>query len=845
MTIETAHLSGHNGLSAVEAAARLARDGPNLIVPEARSRRWRRVLGPLSDPMVALLLIAAPTYLLIGETADAIVAFVALVPIAAVGWLLEARAERTLARLRRLTAPTATVVRDGAAIDIPAQDIVVGDRVGLKEGDIVPADAMVLDATQLLLDESSLTGESLPVDKTGADGDRAVWAGTTVVSGRAVIEVTRTGAATRYGGIGALVADARQPSTPLQHALVRLVRALAVVAAVFCTAVVIAELLHGDGWGDAVIAGVSLAIAAIPEEFSMVYALYLALGAWRLTQHRALVRRLPSVETLGSTTVICVDKTGTLTIGKVAVGDTWARQSPSTSPASGVRMLLEYAVLACEPEPFDPLDVAIVHHAAANGIDTAALHGGELVGDWPFDTTDKYVTHVWRHDRCRCRVAAKGAIEGLLLHSHSSPDDRRSAMEVNASFAARGMRVIAVAGGEAPRRAPDRRRDEEHLRFLGLIAFDDPVRDGVADALAQCRHAGIRVIMLTGDHPETAHAIAEGIALPHERAGVDVIASGDELDRADPDRVEQLVSSANVFARVLPEHKHQLVQALRRRGEVVAMTGDGINDAPALREADIGVAMGERGTDVAREASSLVLLDDNFATIVAAVRDGRRIFDNLTHAFAYLIAFHPPLLLAALVVPLLDRPLMLLPVHLVALEILLHPVVSLVFQADPPAPDVMQRPPRPVAGALRLRALWRPYLVGGVLAAAIILEYLLALRVGWPAPEARALAFTTLLAAQPFLILGMRSPERSLWAGGRPWTRTLTGVTALVAVVTVAVVEFAPLARVLELAPFPPEAWLVVVATAALATTWSEPLKRSTPPPVRGHEPSANARWDD
>ncbi|HEX6237901.1 MAG TPA: HAD-IC family P-type ATPase, partial [Acidimicrobiales bacterium] len=361
--------------------------------------------------------------------------------------------------------------------------------------------------------------------------------------------------------------------------------------------------------------------------------------------------------------------------------------------------------------------------------------------------------------------------------------------------------------------------------LVGLVAFNDPIREGVAEALAECRTAGIRVVMVTGDHPATAHAVAEGLDLPHDVGGRDVIATGADLDEADSDRVQQLAATANIFARTRPEQKHQLVQALRARGEVVAMTGDGINDAPALREADIGVAMGRRGTEVARAAATLVLVDDNFATIVRAVRDGRRIFDNLTRAFAYLIAFHPPLLLGALVVPLLDRPLLLLPVHLVMLELLLHPVVSLVFQAEPADADVMDRPPRPVGDALRLRAMWRAYAVGGVLALGVVVAYLVALGVGWPVEEARGLGFVTLLVSQPLLLLGMRSPDRPLWRSGRPWTRTLGVVLPVLGLVAVAAVAFPPLAGLLKVAPFPPVGWLVAGAVAVATTVWSEPLK--------------------
>jgi P-type Ca2+ transporter type 2C len=814
------------GLSAAEAAERLAHDGPNVLVAEAKGRRLRRVVGPLADPMVILLLLAAPTYLLIGETTDAVVAFVALGPIAAVGWLLEARAERTLDELRRLTAPTAEVVRDGSDQRVRVDTLVVGDLIRVREGDVVPADATVVELTQLLVDESALTGESLPAGKEAgaASDDSSIWAGTTVLSGRALAVVTATGAGTRYGGIGTLVAATRPPRTPLQRALARLVRSLAVVAGVFCAAVVAAEVLHGGGWDDAVIAGVSLAIAAIPEEFSMIYTLYLALGAWRLSQDDVLVRSLPSVETLGSTTVICTDKTGTLTQGRLTVAEVWTAGSRPEAE------LLEAAVLACEPDPFDALDVAIVDHAREKGIDVGALHRGALARDWPFDPAGKYLTHVWTPmtGESSWRVAAKGAVEAMLGHvSAEEPETADAILQANDRFTGAGMRVVAVASGDAPSVAARREDDEAGLRLLGLVAFSDPIREGVGSALRECAGAGIRVVMVTGDHPATASAVAETLELGDGHDGTLRIATGDEVDQADDAILDELVASADVFARIRPEQKHRLVAALRRRGEVVAMTGDGINDAPALREADIGIAMGQRGTEVAREAAALVLLDDDFTTIVAAVRDGRRIFDNLTRAFAYLIAFHPPLLLAALIVPLLGRPLLLLPVHLVALELLLHPVVSLVFQADPPDADAMRRPPRPVADALRLRALTRPYAVGLVLALVLVGVYLRAEAV-WPEDQARALAFTALLASQPVLLLSMRSPDRPMWASGRPWTRTLTVIIGMLALAAPAVIYVAPLAGVLHLAPFPPEWWAVVLAVAA-TTAWTEPWKRVGP----------------
>jgi Ca2+-transporting ATPase len=818
-----------NGLSAADAAVRLVADGPNQLAPASGRGLAKRWLGPLADPMVALLIVAAPTYVLIGETTDAIVAFVALVPVAAIGWLLEGRAERTLERLRDLAAPNAEVWRDGVRVLVPAVDLVVGDVLSIREGDLVPADGRVVDATQLSVDESALTGESLTITKSAGRNHDSVFAGTTVVAGRAIVQVTATGPRTRYGHIGALLGSTHRPPTPLQRALGRLVGVLTVAALVFCIAVMGAELLRGSGWGAAIIAGVSLAIAAIPEEFSIVYTLYLALGAWRLAKIQALVRNLPGVETLGSTTVICTDKTGTLTEGRLDVG---ALAGPAgrlavdpVEPGDLERLLLETAVLASEPDPFDPLDRAIVAHATSRGVDVDRLHAGRLVADWAFDPVDKYVTHIWLMSDGTHRVAAKGSLEGILAHTVDDLGTRATLQRVHDEFAADGMRIIAVAG--APVRGPSnvRATDEAALLVSGLVAFHDPLREGIVEALAACRAAGIRVVMITGDHPATAHAVAEGLQLAHGDERGDVIATGADIDAADVDELDRLVASANVFARTRPEQKHQLVVALRRRGEVVAMTGDGVNDAPALRAADIGIAMGLRGTEVAREAATIVLLDDNFATIVAATRDGRRIYDNLTRAFAYLIAFHPPLLCAALLIPLLGKPLLLLPVHLVILEVLLHPIVSLVFQAEPADADVMDRPPRPATYALSPGALWRPYALGLTLAVGTIGLYLQALHWGWPIEQSRALGFATLLAAQPMLLLVERRPDAPFWRSRLAPTRALIVAAAAIVAAIVSVLYVAPISRIAKVEAFPPRAWILVVLVVLVTTLWLEPTK--------------------
>jgi Ca2+-transporting ATPase len=577
------------------------------------------------------------------------------------------------------------------------------------------------------------------------------------------------------------------------------------------------ELARGASLAEAIIAGVSLAMAAIPEEFPMVFTLYLGLGAWRLARDHALVRRLVGVETLGATSVICADKTGTLTLGAIELSGLWP------APGIGERELLETAVLASEPAPFDPLDQAIVRAAASRGVDVIGLHRGELLRDHPFDPESRSLTHVWRAGG-DVGAYAKGALEGLSALGVTEPSTLDLARRANAELAAKGMRVIAVSRASPVREDGDRSSDEAGLRVVGLVAFSDPVRPGVAESIAQCRDAGVRVVMITGDHPLTAAAVATSLGL-----GPIHVVTGAEIDQTSDEDLALTVGTANVFARARPEQKHRLVRALKARGEVVAMTGDGTNDAPALREADIGIAMGRRGTEVARSAATLVLLDDDFSTIVAAIHDGHRIFENLRRAFSYLVAFHAPLLLSAIVVPLAGAPLLLLPVHLVVLELLLHPTVALVFEADPPSGRLMRRPPRRRSAGLLRRDQVIALLARGIgLTIAVLALYLGALGAGWSEDAARGIAFIALIVGQFLLVLVERSDDLHIWhrlGDNRvlPWILVST-IGLLVVLEAVP-----PVAERVHLAAPSPAAWLLAIAVAAAATLWGELVKRDTP----------------
>ena len=826
--LSPARPTSSTGLSEGEAKARLARFGPNVLVPDQhRVPAILRVLKPLADPMAVLLLVAAPTYLLLGDYADAIVSLVALIPIAGVNVLLESRAEKAIEQLKRLTAPTAAVVRDGEVRQVPVAELVPGDVLELREGDVIPADGELVVGLQMMVDESALTGESHPSSKSSvaAPEERLLYAGTNVLSGQGRCLLTETGPRTRFGQIGTLVASIEDDQTPLQKLIHRLVFQFSLAAGVVCVIVAGIQLTYGHSLGDAVIAGVSLAIAAIPEEFPMVFTLYLGLGAWRLARADALVRKLAGVETLGATTVICTDKTGTLTLGQLELA---ALARGTTTVHAGqpltleTRALLETTVLACEPQPFDPIEIAIRRFAEAAG---AGLPAGaaELVADHAFDPVVKYMSHIWRTNGGAV-IAAKGALEGMLDVCQADAETRRTAHALNDGLAGEGMRVLAVARGELPGDVTTREADEVHLQFQGLVAFRDPVRPGVLEALAECRDAGVRVVMITGDHPLTARAVARNLGLPDSE---EMVITGPELEALDEaGRIERLERTA-IFARAMPEQKYEVVRALREAGETVAMTGDGINDAPALREADIGIAMGRRGTQVAREAATLVLLDDNFATIVHAIRDGRRIFENLRRAMTYLIGFHIPLLFAAVLVPLLGQPLLLLPIHLVVLELIVHPTVSLVFESDPAPADLMRRPPRKRSeGILRRRDAMRPLLTGLTLSFASVAVYLGELARDVPEDRARAIGFATMVIGQTLMVLVERSPEMPLWRAQYRGALVL-GIIVVGTIATVVAATAVPGLSALMKLEFPrPSEWLVIVAAAAVSTLWFEPLKR-------------------
>ncbi len=820
------------GLSSVEAAARLVRFGPNSMVPGSRFARLGELLGTLLDPMAMMLLVAAGIYLALGERRDATILAVAALAVFAVDVMMEVRSRRALRALAGAVRPRTRVIRDGREAEIVTETLVPGDVIVIGEGDVVHADGVVRWAANLAMDESPLTGEAEPREKEayagpigGArDGRHLLLAGSTVVAGHGYGEIVATGMRTRYGEIARLVAAAPLEPPPLQRKIARAARRLLTVAALVAVAIFILRWRGGGtSPAQAFLYAITVAISAVPEEFPLVFTLFLTLGALRLARRGVLVRRLAAIETLGSTTVICLDKTGTLTHGSYQLD-----HHRPTRESISERELLEAAALACEQRAADPLERAILAHCREHGVDADAVHERwRLAIDYPFEVAGKHMSHVWMPKSGSAddgaRIVAKGALEGLLAHCALEDGERQRIEAANAELANRGMRVLAVAGRFAGGSGAgagefngDREHDERGLLLYGLLGFVDPIRPEARRTVAECARAGIRVKLITGDHPLTAHAIAEAAGIAHDD---DLILTGEDLARLAPDELARAAAKAAIFARVRPEDKYAIVDALMRAGEIVAMTGDGINDAPALSRASIGIAMGRRGTEVARAAASLVLLHDDLGALAATIREGRRVFANLQRAFLYLIGFKVMVISLAIFAPLLGLPILLMLVQLVWLELIVHPVSAVAFESDPGPESLMDQPPRdPGAPLVAAGAALRSVLSGAFLATGALAIY--ATRLSGGGPYARGVAMAVVVGGSLAMVWAELAGGEPWWRASVPRAPRFWAVVAMVAASVPICMTVPTLASVLQMRPINPRDWLLAAAIVIGATGW-------------------------
>ena len=769
-----------SGLSDVEVAVRLQQHGFNEL-PSSRSRSivataWEVV----REPMFLLLLACGTIYLVLGDVQEALMLLGFVFVVLGITLYQERKTERALEALRDLSSPRALVIRGGERIRIAGRDVVPDDVVVLAEGDRVPADSVVVSSNNLSTDESLLTGESVPVRKVAWDGVREmtrpggedlpfVFSGTLIVQGQGIAQVRSTGIHTEMGNIGKALQTVQVEGTRLKTEVGLLVRRVAILGLVLCVIVVVLYGLTRGNWLQGFLAGITLAMAMLPEEFPVVLTIFLALGAWRLSKINVLARRVPVIETLGSATVLCVDKTGTLTVNRMSIrklaldGEVLDVEQQAQSLPEEFHEIVEFGILASQRDPFDPMERAFHDLGNARLAQTEHLHADwTLERGYSLSPSLLAMSHVWKSPAGKDFVlATKGAPEAIADLCHLNSERTKAIGEQVVAMAQDGLRVLGVARGVFGQQTLPGEQHDFTFEFLGLVGLADPVRTTVPAAVAECYTAGIRVVMITGDHPTTAKSIARQAGIKP----VDEIITGPELEKLDEAELQLRVRTINVFARMVPEQKLRLVNALKSNGEVVAMTGDGVNDAPALKAAHIGIAMGGRGTDVAREAASLVLLDDDFTSIVHSVRMGRRIYDHLQKAMTYIVAVHVPIAGMSIVPVLLGGPIALMPVHILFLELVIDPACSVVFEAEPEGADVMSRPPRnPTLPLFGTRLLGLGLLQGASGLLIVLAIYLSALW-GWlNASDATALSFTTLVVANLGLIFANRSWTRTIWA---------------------------------------------------------------------------------
>ncbi|MGO5137586.1 cation-translocating P-type ATPase [Clostridium butyricum] len=757
---------GYNlgGLNSEEVEKLQKKYGMNELVSQEKPNMLKKFLGVFKEPMFLLLLIAATVYFLLGAPKDGAIMLVFVGFVASITFIQEWKTEKTMNALKDLTSPKVNTLRNGKNILIKSTELVPGDVVFLSEGERIPADCIVLEPSNFSVDESILTGESeyvMKVSTTQSEKSTDYWkkdilyAGTLCVFGKCTAIVKFTGINTEYGKIGKAISEAKDEPTPLQKKVSILVKNIAIAGVILCISVMVASYFYSFDILNSILSGISLAMAIIPEEFPVVLTVFLSMGAYRLAKNNTLMRKISAVETLGSATVLCVDKTGTITQNKMKVKSIYSDGGIFNNEDLKNQELSDLMVLSCEKDPYDPMEKAILEAANLSQLETVYKY--DLSKKIAFDSKTKRMANIYIKDN-KYYVAVKGSAETVLGLCNL---DKQTMDEINIEIdkmASNGLRVLALADCTSEEVYEDLECYE--LTFKGLVGLQDPPKEGVEEAIKLCKKAGIRVVMITGDYSKTAMAIGEEIGLKF----TDKVIVGNEIDSLSENELCEVVKSCDVFSRVIPEQKMKIVKALKKNGEIVAMTGDGVNDAPALKSADIGIAMGQRGTEVAKEAADMILMDDNFTTIVKSVKDGRRVYDNIRKAMVYILIIHIPIAAMAMFAPLFNLPPLLLPMHIMLLELIIDPTCSIVFEGEPAEANIMENPPRPPQEALLTRSLTiKVVLQGIIMFLAVFMPFHYMIDLGISSEYARSFSLITFIVANVTLVLVNRSNTELLY----------------------------------------------------------------------------------
>ncbi len=758
------------GLDDKDVLERLQRAGYNELPSQKRQSIFSLFINVIREPMLLMLIGSGIIYLFLGDVKDALMLLTFVIVVIGITFYQERKTEKALDALKKLASPKALVIRHGEEKYIFSKELVKDDIILLKEGDRVPADAVLLSTTNLLVDESLLTGESLAVGKSlwngrdpmisaGGENLPYIFSGTMITQGHAIAKVIATGINTQIGHIGKSLQTIKEEDTLLKRETDKIIKNFTIIGLALCALIVIIYVLTKGNFIKGFLAGITLGMALLPEEFPVILLVFLTLGAWRLSKSNVLTRKTAAIETLGAATTLCVDKTGTLTFNKMKLealmvnGQTFNFQREKTRHLPEIfHPLCEYAYLASQKNPFDPIEKEIKSNMEKFLADSEHVHiNWELIKEYPLSKSLLALSHVWASPNAKKYViATKGAPEAIGDLCHLTKSQKQTLIAQINTMTGNGLRVLGIARSLFDKRVLPTTQHDYDFEFIGLIGFTDPVRAVVKQSITNCYNAKVRVIMITGDYPNTAQYIAHQIGLKNPEHYI----TGQQLASMKQEELCEKIKSINIFARVVPEQKLAIVNALKANGEIVAMTGDGVNDAPALKSAHIGIAMGEKGTDVAREAADLVLLDDDFSTIVIAIRLGRRIFDNLKKAISFTISVHIPIAGMSLLPIVFNMPIILFPAHIAFLELIIDPACSVVFESEREEPNIMNRAPRKLDRPLMDKRVFVVSMLQGLgILLCVFAVYIMGLRLHLPENEVRMLTFITIVFCNMMLII--------------------------------------------------------------------------------------------